>query len=138
VVPPGEDARDEAAATRALLAHLRERGIAHVYVADPTYQWNLIFESGGDAVQARWIYPVDRIPAIPRAVDAALREGRPVALIAHARAAPALRKTLARSGLALRLDVVAERHLVLEAPPEALLRALGFAFEDGAPRSRPS
>ena len=134
VVPPGEDTANEAAATRALLAHLGARGIAHVYVADPTYQWNLIFESGG-AVQARWIYPVDRIPAIPRAVDTALREGRPVALIAHARAAPALRDALARSGLALRLDVVADRHVVLEAPPEPLLRALGFAFEDGATQS---
>jgi hypothetical protein len=82
-------------------------------------------------VQARWIYPVDRIPAIPRAVDAALRDGRPVALIAHARAAPGLREALERSGLALRLDVVAGRHLVLEAPPEPLLRALGFTFDGG-------
>jgi hypothetical protein len=128
-VVPGDDVADETAATGALLEHLRARGIAHVFVTDPMYQWNLIFESGGH-LAARWIYALDRIPEIPRAVDRALREGRPVALIGDARYADRTREALRRSGLALRLDVVAGRHFVLESPPAALLRSLGFELDE--------
>ncbi len=128
-VVPGDDIVSEAAATDALLDHLHERGIADVFVLDPMYQWNLIFESGGE-IDARWIHPRDRLPEISLAVDRAFRERRPVALIGDARLAEPLRDGLQRSGLAhLRLDVVAARHFVLEAPPEALLRTLGFDFD---------
>ncbi len=55
-----------------------------------------------------------------------------VALIGDARFAAPRCDGLERSGLArLRLDVIAERHFLLEAPPEALLRTLGFEFDAG-------
>jgi hypothetical protein len=90
------------------------------------YQWNVILASER-RVHARWIYSRDRLPEISAAVDHAFHEGRPVALIGNARFATQLREGLARTGLSrLRLDVVAGRHFVLEAPPAELLRALGF------------
>jgi len=65
---------------RRLVREIEADGIAHVYCADPMFQWNIVFESRGD-VLARWVDPLDRIPAQVEAVDRARLEGRPIALV---------------------------------------------------------
>ena len=129
-VPPGDERGPESRATGALIEHLGERGIENAYVLDPMYQWNLIF-AADRKINARWENPRDRVPEICRAVDAAFAAGEPVALIGDARFAPRLREALDGSGWTrLRMDVIEHRHFVLEAPPRALLDALGFHFAD--------
>lgn len=127
---PGDERGSETVATEELVAHLRDRGIAHVYVLDPMYQWNLIFASGRE-VAARWQLPVDRVPEISRAVDIAYAAGEPVALVGDARFGPTLQAALDQSGRTrLRLQRIADRHFVLENPPRAVLDALEFRFDE--------
>jgi len=129
-VAPGDERGSETLATRALIEHLEERGIENAYVLDPMYQWILIFETGR-GVKARWEDPVDRLPEISRAVDEAYVAGEPVALIGDARFAPRLREALDGSGWnRLRMDVVENRHFILEDPPRTLLDALEFRFAE--------
>src|SRR5690606_32436237 len=69
---------------RDVLRRLEERGVRHVYCADPMLQWNLAWASR-ERVIARWIDPVDRIPEYPQQVDRARRDGLPVAVVAKPR-----------------------------------------------------
>ncbi|MEZ4649790.1 MAG: hypothetical protein R3E97_13590 [Candidatus Eisenbacteria bacterium] len=129
-VEPGTERGSETEATRALVEHLRERGIGNAYVLDPMYQWNLILASDRE-IRARWQDPVDRVPDISRAVDAAFAAGEPTAIVGDARFAERLREALDKSGWTeLRMDVIENRHFVLESPPRTLLDALDFRFEE--------
>jgi hypothetical protein len=81
----GPDPQDRGilrANVRDVLATLDARGVHHVYCLDPMFQWNLVWASR-EAVLARWVDPVDRIPEIPARVDAARRAGLPVAVVAR-------------------------------------------------------
>ena len=83
---PGAQSRGvDRDSARRLVREIEAAGIAHVYCADPMFQWNIVFESRGD-VLARWTDPLDRVPAHVEAVDRARLEGRPIALV---RAIPA-------------------------------------------------
>ena len=79
-----------------LTARLLQRGIRHVYCLDPMLHWNLIFASD-ELILARWFHPSDRYPAYPMAVDQALYQGRPVAIVGKARQLAAVKDKLARS-----------------------------------------
>ena len=70
----------EAARLRQVVRYLNAHGIHHVYVANGLLQWQLMFYSNGTLV-ARSFDPVDRQPALPREVDAALVAGAPVAVV---------------------------------------------------------
>jgi hypothetical protein len=68
-----------------VLAALDARGVRHVYCLDPMFQWNLAWASR-ERVVARWVDPVDRVPAHPASVDAARLAGLPVAVVARPQA----------------------------------------------------
>jgi len=124
---PAQRVIPEAGRTQRLVDALLERGIHHVYCTDPLFQWNVTFTSG-ERVVARWTDPRDRRPEYPAAVDDALRSGRRAAIVGDVREAAALNDRLDRAGLTgIRAEPVAELFYVLESPPEALVRAMGFA-----------
>lgn len=130
-VEPGAERGSETDSTTALIEHLEDRGIRFTYVLDPMYQWNLI-QASHRGIRARWQDPVDRVPDISRAVDEAFEAGEPTAIVGDAEFAPRLREALDKSGWTeLRLDVIQDRHFVLESPPRSLLNALDFRFDEG-------
>ncbi|RJP30584.1 MAG: hypothetical protein C4547_16545 [Phycisphaerales bacterium] len=125
---PSGGAVPEPQALRMLVDELLADGIHHVYVDDPLLQWNIMFESG-EEILARWKAPGDRLAAYPRAVDAALRGGAPVAIVGvSARISMAeLREFLRLAGHAdLRPRIVADRYLVLPQVTVDLIEATEF------------
>ncbi|MBN1558028.1 MAG: glycosyltransferase family 39 protein [Lentisphaerae bacterium] len=116
----GETALTQEAALGRLIDELEERGIGHVYCLDPSLQWNLMFASG-ERILARWKEPEDRCPGYPRAVDRALRAGRPAAIVGKRRQLAGVRENL-------REVAVCETAAYFFAPVEreAIVRALGF------------
>lgn len=63
-----------------LIGDLLFHGVHHVYCLHPTFQWNLMFDSG-ERILARWMDPTDRVPRYPREVDRASFAGEPVAIV---------------------------------------------------------
>ncbi|MCA9753060.1 MAG: hypothetical protein KC591_12765, partial [Gemmatimonadetes bacterium] len=123
---PRERPVAEEAAIRALIDELTRRGVRYVYTLDPTLQWILTFQSG-ERILCRWRDPRDRYPAYPKAVDAALLGGRPVALVGDVAEAAAMRHVLPRAGAAdLPLITIADRYFAILDPSPTLLRGLGF------------
>ena len=93
-IPPGVS---EGRATRAVVEYLEHQGIHDVYSFLPLLQWTLMFESG-DAIQARWTAVGDRYPPAGLAVDRALREGKPVALVGTRSTKPPIEELLGWAG----------------------------------------
>ncbi len=114
---------------RALVDELRLRGIHQVYSLDPFLPWNLAFASREEIV-GRWFSREDRYPAYPRAVDAALQDGLPVALVGRSFQEEYLVERTRVAGLPepRRVHLAGDLFLV-ERPDELLLRALGFQLE---------
>lgn len=114
------------AARRALISELETNGVGHAYCLHPTFQWNLIFESG-EKVIARWMDPVDRVPDYPLAVDRALHEGRPVAVVGTRDHLRSVREFLNRTGFEdIQIRVVGDRYFWIANPGVDLVRRLGF------------
>jgi hypothetical protein len=125
----------ERGATQRLVDDLLAQGIRRVYCTDPLFQWNIMFVSR-ERVLARWTRLEDRVPAYPRAVDAALRSGGKVALIGDARDLGKIEAACRRAALqGTRPHPVADLFYVLPDPPEGLLRALGFELDAATPAS---
>jgi hypothetical protein len=115
-------AAPESEALQALVRHLLERDIHHVYSAGPMFQWKLVFASR-ERVLARWIDPIDRHPPYPAAVDRASATGEPVAIVGEADDAGAVAARLRDAGFpGLRVEPVASRYYVIEDPPPELVR----------------
>ncbi len=118
-----------AAHETALVDELRIRGVHQVYSLDPLLPWNLAFASREDIV-GRWFSSQDRYPAYPRAVDAALEDGLPVALVGRSFQEEYLLERSRLAGLPEPRRVRLNGDLFLvERPDETLLRALGFQLE---------
>lgn len=65
---------------RSLLGRLESEGVGHVYCDSPMLQWTITFVSR-ERILARWRRAAERFPEYAPAVDAALRAGRPVAMV---------------------------------------------------------
>jgi len=132
--PRLESVRGEERALEGLLSELEAKGVNHVYSLGPLLQWIITFSSG-ERVIARWVAPRDRYPAYPAAVDAALRDGAPVALIGEGFQRASVEPLLRRRG---QEDApprsVANRYFVVHDPPAELIRALGFQLNEPTPR----
>ncbi len=63
-----------------VIDHLKERGVRHVFCADPEYKWNLIFLSS-EQIVARSYNPDDRYPAYVERVNEAVKAGLPTAVV---------------------------------------------------------
>ena len=100
-----------------------------MYSLDPLLPWNLAFASGEDIV-GRWFSWEDRSPAYPRAVDGALHDGVPVALLGRSFQEEYLVERSRLAGLPEPRRVrLAGGLFLVERPDETLLRALGFQLE---------
>jgi hypothetical protein len=116
-----------------LLAGLAAKGIGHVYCMNPTLQWTVTFSSG-EEVLARWFPPDDRHPPIPQAVDRALFEGRPVAIVGYLDQLEEFRRAERRLDKRPLAPIeVAGRYFMVERPYPELLDALGFQLNSVAP-----
>jgi hypothetical protein len=109
----------------ALAESLAGQGVVGVYSMDALLQWQVMFY-GNERVPARFASPVDRRPEYAQAVDGALKEGLPVALIGTmAQAEPILGTPLGD-----RLVPVGETFFFIEDVDRPLLEGLGFRFRD--------
>ena len=120
--PPGrlsEERRLDAA-----IAHMRMKGAGHAISLHPLLQWQVTFYSR-EAVIARWTYPVDRYPPYVSAVDRAVRERAPVAVIGYAGATRGLETLVADPRSILNVD---GRYVVYVGADRALLEKLGVRF----------
>lgn len=122
-------AHPEPEALEALVRGLEERGVHHVYSLDPMLQWNLVYRSRG-AIVARWLPPTDRRPEAPRAVDRALAEGAPVALVGRLGPNPGeIMHALSRTMPDVLL--IPPHFFAAFDPTPALLEAQGFILSGG-------
>lgn len=126
----------ERQALESLIGELEGEQISHVYCLNPTLQWTITFTSG-EKVLARWLPPDDRYPPIPEAVDRALREGEPTALVGYIDQMDDVRRALASSP-----EIFAEpaeiggRYFILSGPTPGFLERLGFLLNPASPTPR--
>lgn len=121
----------EGPALQALVDYLLRHQIQHVFCSDGMFQWKLIFISR-ERIKTRYLDPLDRYPAYPQAVEQALFSGQPVAIVHEATDARKFTETFARAGFGhLRLELVANRYIVLQNPPLELLQPW---FQNRAPQ----
>ncbi|MCG3129915.1 MAG: hypothetical protein FLDDKLPJ_00653 [Phycisphaerae bacterium] len=114
----------------ALVSELEAAGVGHVYCMDAMLQWHVIYASR-ERVLARWFEELDRVPEYPKAVDAALRENRPVALIGLDVDRADLNAYLDDIAyVGARARTVGRSFFLLPQPDEELLRRLRFKFAD--------
>jgi hypothetical protein len=122
----------------ALVAALEDHGLKDVDCFDGMLQWNLMFASGG-RISARWLEPVDRRPDAPMAVDRALWEGRPTALVGRVQQRPLIRRRLASAGLTdLELQTVGDTYFWMAQPTPAVLTALRFRLHEKESPTQPA
>lgn len=114
----------------ALVGELEASGVGHVFCLDAMLQWHITYASR-ERVIARWFEELDRVPEYPKAVDAALRDGRPVALIGLDSDRADLNAFLDDISYAgARARTVGRSFFLLPQPDEELLRRLRFKFTD--------
>lgn len=110
----------------ATITDLRAAGVEHAFVIHGMLQWNLMFESRGEIITRYW-WQIDRRMDFPQRVDAALREGKPTAIVG--RELLDLVRIFAQSrGIEDRLVVHDERWYYILNPDEELVRAMNFRF----------
>jgi hypothetical protein len=115
-----------------LVAALESRGVGFVYCTNAFLVFNIAFESR-ERVVCRWTYTGDRDRFMDYCgrVDAALAEGRPVALVGYY---AQKEKDFVLDWLANRPDmqknfrVISRRYFILFEPPVWILRNLDFRF----------
>jgi hypothetical protein len=78
--PPG--GLTEARRIRRIVGYLKERGVKHVFSMNGLLEWQLMFYSD-EALLARYAAWADRYPAYVSAVDGALANGEPVAVVGY-------------------------------------------------------
>jgi len=109
-----------------VLGYVGMMGARHVFSMNPLLQWQLAFYSR-EAIVARWVSRVDRYPPYSIAVDRALQNGEPVALVGYLGFTGGLEKTVADPKAIVAID---DRYFVYIGPDKALLTRLGFRFLD--------
>jgi len=102
------------------------RGYRHVYSTGSTLQWTLMFVSR-EQIVARWQKLDERVPGLPRAVDAALFAGERVALVGRITEWETLAVHLERQGFpAMPVYTIRGHYFVLPDPPVEVIRALNY------------
>jgi hypothetical protein len=115
----------------ALFDRLRAAGVRHVYSTDPMLQWHLMWRSR-EQVVARYLYPTDRYPPYPAAVDRALRAGEHVAIFCRADRAAKVTDALRAAGQTRDPEIIAGTFTLLVDPELDVLQHLGFRLGDGS------
>jgi hypothetical protein len=108
----------------AAIAHMQMKGAGHAISLHPLLQWQVTFYSR-EAVVARWTYPVDRYPPYVSAVDRAVREGAPVAVIGYTGATRGLETLVTDPRSIVTVD---GRYVVYVGADRAMLEKLGVRF----------
>ena len=112
----------EGPALQNLVDYLLHHQIQHVFCSDGMFQWKLLFVSR-ERIKTRYLDPRDRYPAYPQAVEQALLNRQPIAIVHEAADARNVRESFARAGFGyLRIELVANRYIVLQNPPRELLQ----------------
>ena len=112
----------EGPALQTLVDYLLHHQIQHVFCSDGMFQWKLIFVSR-ERIKTRYLDPRDRYPAYPQAVEQALLTRQPIAIVHEATDARKFTEAFARAGFGyLRIELVANRYIVLQNPPLELLQ----------------
>lgn len=105
-----------------LVDYLLQRKIRHVFCTDGMFQWKLIFISH-EGIQTRFLHSLDRYTVYPQAVEQALYSDQPVAIVHEGTDARKFTELVARAGFGyLRVELVANRYVVLQNPPLELLQ----------------
>jgi hypothetical protein len=116
----------DAAAVRDVVGYLEARDIGHVYTMLPILQWTLMFEGRGK-IQARWAIVGDRYPPAGKAVDRALREGKPAALVGTRESRPDIKRLCEKLGFPkVRVDWIDDWYWVVPNVPPELIQKLHF------------
>lgn len=110
---------------QALVRHLLNERIHHVYCADENLQWAIMLASR-DSVAARSFAARDRVPRYPAAVDSSLESGGRVGLVGWTAPGRALETYLASRGWSSQGLTYLGRFFVLEQPSRELLVENGF------------
>ncbi len=120
---------------RHVIQYLEDRGIGDAYTMLPILQWTLMFEGRG-RIQARWAIVGDRYPPAGEAVDRALREGKPVALVGTLQSRPDIQHLADKLGFPrVRVDWVDRWYWIVPNVPPGLIQKLHFPLS--APSSTP-
>src|SRR5262249_33976131 len=78
--PPGS--MSEARRLRQMIAFLKTKDVSHVYSMNGLLEWELMFYSD-EQILARFQSASDRYPAYIVAVDRALADGKPIAIVGY-------------------------------------------------------
>lgn len=124
------------AARRKLVENLLSDGIQHVYCLEPLLQWNIIWDSK-ERIIARWIEPVDRYPAYPKAVDRAFYSGEKVALVGTEVFLKDVQQIMFVSKEPqAKLKIVEGHYFRIDQPSLQLLKNLGFKLHNPGEMSK--
>jgi hypothetical protein len=128
----------EARRLQQVIGYLKVKDVRHVFSMNGLLDSQLMFYSN-ENVLARWTYPISRYPAYSRAVNRALTDGEPVAVVGytHASGAPGcwdvpictggIENMVANPESIFTVD---GKYFVYVGADRELLRKLGFRFWD--------
>ncbi len=107
-----------------LTTYLETNNIHYAYSLDPYLQWQIMFYSK-EKITSRYLFEDERCPLLPPLVDAALRDGKPTAIIGYIYALEGLETMVNKDSL---IHEVSTRYFVYKNPTEAQLKSLKFEF----------
>jgi hypothetical protein len=114
----------EARTLRKVIGYMRTRGVSHAFAMNALLQWPITFYSG-ETVIARWRARFDRYPAYISAVDGALDNGEPIAIVGYAGYTYGLEGMVRNPQ---EIIIVDGKYFVYVGADKDLLRRAGFQF----------